>query len=298
MELPSLDLDKVYENKSSRLKREDVKILQDWLVSKHSTTTDVEEIELISNLVECDYDIEATKKRISGALAYRSRAKIFQDIDFKSNSLQAAMETILVSTLKLIDESKTAIFIRVLANDPKLVNASNICKVILAYSSLFFRVLQPPVDHVLIFDLELVTLAHIPSLDMRTLRELSIFYNYFYLGTLEKIHIINAGPWINRLIALFTATIGREFSEKICVHTEANNLHEFIAMDHLPKEMGGNFLSFHQLHGAMKDLLLKHSDEFLHKYKKPSNEFLHIDSSNWDCELFGVDGTFRQLEVD
>lgn len=94
MEPPSLDLAKVYESKSPQLKREDVTFLQEWVNARKYNTTVLDEIDLISFLCECDYDVEKAKKRITGTILFRSRAKIFQDIDMRSKSVKAAMESV------------------------------------------------------------------------------------------------------------------------------------------------------------------------------------------------------------
>ncbi|XP_055677706.1 uncharacterized protein LOC129786607 [Lutzomyia longipalpis] len=301
MEPVVLDVAKVYESQKDVLKKEDVMALKEWADSKKFYAAEFDELELIFFLCECEYDVEKAKKRITNATIFQSRSSIFQNMDFRSDELKAAMDTVLVSCLTLKDEipGQLAIYMRVLCEDAKLVNASNLIKVFISYSYLWFRSEVPPVNHILIVDLDVVTLAHLGTLDLRTLRELSCFYNHFYFGTLMKVHLINVGPWIDRLLGLLKTTMGREFSEKICVHRDASNLHEFMALGHLPKELGGDFLSFNQLHVGMKELLEKHADELMNKYKVHSSGFLQIHSApHTEPDLFGVDGTFRQLEVD
>lgn len=93
MEPSVLDLEKVYEN-NSQLKREDVKILQEWMHSKKFYISGFDDIEIIFFLTACNYDVEKTKERITGATFFRSRSKIFQDIDFRGEELKAAMDTV------------------------------------------------------------------------------------------------------------------------------------------------------------------------------------------------------------
>ncbi|XP_059622640.1 clavesin-1-like [Phlebotomus argentipes] len=299
MEPPSLDLAKVYENRSPQLKFEDVHRLQEWMKTKKHYLIDLDEIDLINFLHQCDFDVEKAKKRITGATIFQTRARIFQDIDMRSESIKAAMETVLVSHITLKDDNPgMAIFLKVLATDAKQIDAANLIKVMLMYTYLWLRGLEPPADHVIIVDLEVVSVAHLAALDLRTLRELSCFYNHFYFGTLCKVHFINVGSWIDRLLSILKSTMGRDFSEKICVHSNANNLHEFISLEQLPKELGGDFLSFHQMHEAMKELLERHADELLNKYRVQSSDLLHIEMTYNEPDLFGLDGKFRRLDVD
>ncbi|XP_025155151.1 retinol-binding protein pinta isoform X2 [Harpegnathos saltator] len=137
-------------------------------------------------------------------------------------------------------------------------------------------------------------LKYIPSL-VRKIDLCTEAYGLRYKG----IYIINAPSYIGRFLQLIKTFMSPKIYERVKVFESGiESICEMISKSNLPADYGGEEPSLEALADMWHAKLLERREWLLEQEKVKSNESLRTDHVINADELFGVNGTFRKLEID
>ncbi|KAI8441981.1 hypothetical protein MSG28_005646 [Choristoneura fumiferana] len=103
---------------------------------------------------------------------------------------------------------------------------------------------------------------------------------------LKEVHIINTSPIVERFVNF------------IHVHKDVKELYKYVPREMLPVEYGGDCSSMDVLQEQWRQKLEEYGDWFKAQESVKANEALRPGRpTNYD-DLFGIDGSFRQLAID
>lgn len=102
----------------------------------------------------------------------------------------------------------------------------------------------------------------------------------------------------HKLQIIFSFISGR-FLFQIHLHSSLKTLEEFVSLDLLPNEIGGKAGSIIQMQEEQIKEIDSKREWFVEEVKLSSvDESLRIGKSKTANDLFGVEGTFKKLEID
>ncbi|KAG6449789.1 hypothetical protein O3G_MSEX006233 [Manduca sexta] len=115
---------------------------------------------------------------------------------------------------------------------------------------------------------------------------------------LKEIHIINTSPIVERFVNFVKPFLKEKIRKRIFIHKEVKDLYKYIPREMLPEDYGGDCSTMEALHEQWTMKLQEYRDWFKRQESIKANEELRPGKpTNYD-ELFGIDGSFRQLTID
>ncbi|CAD6237715.1 GSCOCG00008316001-RA-CDS [Cotesia congregata] len=157
----------------------------------------------------------------------------------------------------------------------------------------------------MVFDLEGFTAAHIAkcSPTQALVRKAMLAAQDSMPLRLHRVYFLNAPTFIHNLLNIFYPLLKPKLVEKFRIHTGGGEeLWPYMNKEILPKEWEGNAGTFQQLNDAWKKKIEKYRDWFKEEESlSKTDEKVRMptsSSSSFTRELSGIQGSFRQLNID
>ncbi|XP_072758632.1 alpha-tocopherol transfer protein-like [Anoplolepis gracilipes] len=116
---------------------------------------------------------------------------------------------------------------------------------------------------------------------------------------LMGIHFINAPPAMELLMNMMKPFMKKEMIDMIHFHSSLKSASEYVPVDSLPNEVGGKAGSMHKLAAIEVKKLEDYREWFLmDEATRRVNEALRIGKSKSASDLFGIEGSFKKLDID
>ncbi|XP_017781335.1 PREDICTED: alpha-tocopherol transfer protein-like [Nicrophorus vespilloides] len=290
----SVDVEAMYERVKD-LKREDIKILQEWL-KMQPHLPEITELQLILFLHSCYYSIEATKKCIDYFYTARTHCpEFFKDRD--PRKYVKKYENFCNAPLpKLSPEGYGIMYTSIINTDPAYYDYEFQTKTSDMAMNLWLQQVGCLEGHVIILDYAGSTFAHLTKTNLTAIKKSLQYFQEGFPFRLKALHFCNPPPFLDSLINLLKPIISKELFNMIHVH-QRNDLTKSIPADCLPDAVGGT-LSKKEIHANVIKNLLENADYFVEDEKKCSDESKRPGKPKNASDLFGVEGTFKKLDID
>ncbi|XP_049879152.1 alpha-tocopherol transfer protein-like [Pectinophora gossypiella] len=131
-----------------------------------------------------------------------------------------------------------------------------------------------------------------------TVKKFMICVQEAYPIKLKEVHIVNTSPIVERFINFVKPFLKEKIRKRIFIHKEIKDLYKYVPQEMLPLEYGGPVSNMAALQERWTNTLIEYRDWFSSQDEVKANEALRPGKpTNYD-ELFGIDGSFRQLTID
>ncbi|GBP00817.1 Alpha-tocopherol transfer protein-like [Eumeta japonica] len=148
---------------------------------------------------------------------------------------------------------------------------------------------------VYILDASVETPAHFAKFTPTLVKKFLVCVQEAYPVKLKEVHVINVSPLVDKIVQFVKPFLKEKIRDRIFLHSDINDLYNYVPKDLLPAEYGGNAGPIMDLHKAWVKKLEENKDWFAEQENIKANEALRPGKpTNFD-ELFGIDGSFRQL---
>ncbi|OWR54442.1 hypothetical protein KGM_214234 [Danaus plexippus plexippus] len=116
---------------------------------------------------------------------------------------------------------------------------------------------------------------------------------------MKSSHVIYIPPGFEAAYNLFKAFVADKIKQRFHLYGQNHDgMYDALPRSILPKEYGGDDGSLQELIDFWKRKVESYRDWFLKEETERSNEALRPDKSKTTSNLFGVEGSFRQLDID
>ncbi|KAI4454628.1 alpha-tocopherol transfer protein-related [Holotrichia oblita] len=246
--------------KDPQIRKEDVKILLDWL-EKQQHLPKITEYQVILFLQSCYYRIEVAKTSIENHYSIRSHCP-----EFFANRSLSSVETLMRSGLAyLLPEPSlhgySVMFAKLVDPNPDHFNCNDLIKYFDMVVSLILRRIGVSQGHVLVIDMNGTTFAHIAKINVNSARKHDI---------VEMLHI----------------------------HGSIDGLYDFVPKEALAKEYGGQGGSIQEIMAEQRREFEENESYFLEEETQIADESKRIGNVKKVNEIFGSEGTFRRISID
>lgn len=297
MHFEAADVELEYK-KRKELRREDVEYLKEWLKTQQHLPK-IDELEIIFFLTSCSYSIEMTKTTIDKHYTLKGLCpEIFKKRD--RETWEETFNTVFMLPLPTLTREGYHIFYTKINNpDPnKYVMGDNVkCGEVIMRMTLRQR--GTVNGFVFVLDLDRYSLAHIARLPLMELKILMTFLQEALPVQLKQFHCINGGRRMDKIMLLVKPFLKKEMSDMIHVHSDyTKTLYNYLPQECMPKELGGSGESIHHLQEEIKAFILNRMELIEADEQLVVDESKRVQKSNNFDHLFGIEGTFRKLELD
>ncbi|BET01458.1 SEC14 [Nesidiocoris tenuis] len=119
-----------------------------------------------------------------------------------------------------------------------------------------------------------------------------------YPVRLKEVHVINASPLVDTIINFVKPFLKEKIRQRIYVHADLESLHKVVPKDLLPNEYGGKAGPAADINMEWLDKLISYKDWFAAQENVKADESKRPGKPKTYDDLFGMEGSFKQLTID
>ncbi|KAJ3618120.1 hypothetical protein MTP99_006148 [Tenebrio molitor] len=298
MELSLVDVKTQY-HKDNKLKKEDVRALLDWS-EKQPHLPQITELQAILFLQSCYYRNEAAKSALDNYFTLKTLCSdIFGDRNPTRPALTTALAAGVVTTLpKKTPEGYTLIFIKLADTNPNNFDFA----VQLRYFDMVCttQLYQEGTSegHVVVADMKGTVFGHLTKAGPIIVKKFLFYLQEAMPVRLKGLHFFNIVPFMDKVLALIRPFLKMELMDMLHLHNGVEDLAKYVPLECLPQEYGGTVEAVPVLHEKIKSKLLENVKLFEWEQGQSVDESRRPERPKNVGDFFGIEGTFKKLEID
>ncbi|XP_076749007.1 alpha-tocopherol transfer protein-like [Xylocopa sonorina] len=287
------------ENETTRDK--DVEIIKEWLAKQpHLPQFDDDHI-IMTFLRGCKFSLEKCKRKLDMYFTMRAAIpEFFTNRDVTRPELLEILKVVQIPPLPgLTKNGRRVIVMRGLEKDIPTPNVADLFKLVLMIGDM--RLKEEAVGvagDVYILDASVVTASHFAKFTPTVVKKFLVCVQEAYPVKLKEVHVVNVSPLVDNIVNFVKPFLKEKIRNRIFMHSDIKTLYDYIPREMLPAEYGGDAGPLHVIHDTWLKKLEEYTPWFTEQESVKTNEALRPGKPKTHDDLFGLDGSFRQLVID
>nr|XP_053605471.1 alpha-tocopherol transfer protein-like [Plodia interpunctella] len=281
----------------------DIQHLKDWLAKQPHLKTRTDDQWLVAFLRGCKFSLERTKEKFDLYYTIQSTAPDMFSIDHKHPKF---FEILDLGVIILIpggeDVTKPRIsLVRPGAYDPDKYNILEIMSV----SHYLQKIVMWEDDQAIVsgirtvLDLNNVTMTHFLQMTPMVMKKMVVSGQDATPFRLKGTHYLNTPPGFEVVFNAIKGLLNEKNKSRLYVHNKNyEEMYKVIPKDHLPAEYGGNAGTIQDITNYWKYKVQEYSALLDEELQYGTDESKRPGKPKTAETLFGIEGSFRQLEFD
>lgn len=285
---------------NSTLKKADVLSLLEWACMQPHLPK-ISELEAALFLHSCYGSNQAAKECIDNHYTCRTHCpEFFANCNPESREIQAILDAVSICVLpKTTPKNEIIFYARLNNTNPDFYNFNAAIKVFDMIASLQLHEFGCYDGHVIIVDVEGTTLMHILKTGVLSVKKYLYYLQDALPFRLKGFHYVNGVSFMDKILGLVKPFMKKELQEQLFVHYGSNEtIFKHIPKDCLPKECGGDGGPLADIFANQRKRLESNTAFFSTEEKKRVDESQRPGKPKNAGDLFGVEGTFKKLDID
>ncbi|CAH2104808.1 unnamed protein product [Euphydryas editha] len=282
----------------------DVQHIKTWLSKQPHLRARQDDQWLVAFLRGCKYSLERTKEKLDLYYSLRSLAPELFSVRPNDKLFNEIMDlgTYLILPKRTTPDAPRIAIVRPGTYNPEKYKITDIFSV----SILLQRILLMEDDTVVvsgfrtILDLEGVTLAHYLQMTPTIMKKMAVLSQDASPMRMKGTHYINTPAGFESVFNVIKNLLNEKNRQRLYVHNK--NYEEMyshgISKDVLPVEYGGNGGTIAEIIQHWKNQVEKYSSWLEEDFKYGTDESKRLGQPKTAETMFGVEGSFRQLNYD
>ncbi|XP_011163312.2 alpha-tocopherol transfer protein-like [Solenopsis invicta] len=287
--------------RNPELKMSDLQMLKDWM-DKQPHLPQIEMLYFVMFLHSNYYRIEPTKKTIDNFFTIRTHLpEIFSNRDpIAWKDLRQAFSIIAAVPLEEKTKEKYIMtLVKFLDTNPSKFNYLECAKYLFMTCEVQNVVHGTSAGQIVILDAAGFSFSHLASFNLVILKKILFYIQEAAPVRLKAIHILNTMPVVDALVNLVKPFMKKELMNILHFHSSMETVKKFLPIEGLPNEYGGKAGSTEEITAKHIKLLEEFRDWFQYDEAVGRvNESLRVGKCENAENLFGVEGSFKKLELD
>ncbi|XP_067015630.2 retinol-binding protein pinta [Anabrus simplex] len=288
-------------NEVPERREEDVNHIKEWISKQPHIHARTDDQFLITFLRGCKFSLERTKEKLDAYYTFRTALpEIFRNRDPFLPELQDILNTNMNMMLGTDSEGRYVWLLRMEDIDPSKHTVDNMLKVFfMVFEIIFLEHDETTIyGENVIVDFAKSTLGHLALWTPSVMMKIFAIWQDGYPGRPRGLNYINLPSFFETLINFIRSIIKEKLRKRLHVHPNLESMYKHGMKGVLPKEYGGDNESMDTLRRSLKKKLESYRDYFLDDDKYGVDESRRPGKPKTKGDLFGIEGSFRQLRVD
>ncbi|XP_013147062.1 PREDICTED: clavesin-1-like [Papilio polytes] len=293
-------IEKEYE-KNKSITADDINKLREWLMTqKHLPGEHLSDLDLAIVFHCCDNSSEVSKQVLDLHYTLRTLFTTFFKDRIVDLKLEGALYNVLIAPLPTPTvQGYRAMYLRLLDPDSRNFNFPVTAKAMMMVFDLWQYQEGTWPGFILMIDMDQSTLGHVAKLDLMSLKQVLYFLQEAMLIRLKGVHFLNAPYFMDKVMMLIKPFIKKALMDIIHIHQpKSEELYDFVPKKAFPKEEGGEHKDHNTMRDETIDLLKTNTQFFKEESLRRVNEALRAGGKKTVEDLFGIQGSFKKLDID
>ncbi|XP_075992123.1 alpha-tocopherol transfer protein-like [Anticarsia gemmatalis] len=281
----------------------DLQSIKDWLAKQPHLRARTDDQWLLSFLRGCKFSLERTKEKLDLYYSVRTAAPEMFRIRVTDPLFDEILSLGSIITLPKVasPDAPRVNLIRPGTYDPSKYNILDV----MAVSSAVMKIIMMEDDNatvagaVSILDLEGVSMAHFLQMTPVTMKKMVVMGQDASPLRMKGTHYLNTPPGFETIFNAMKAMLNEKNKNRLYVHNKNYDaMYQHIPKDILPKEYGGNGGSVAEITEYWRNKVKEYSSWLTEDELYGSDESKRPGKPKTSEDMFGVEGSFRQLDFD
>ncbi|KAL9914257.1 alpha-tocopherol transfer protein-like isoform 1-T3 [Glossina fuscipes fuscipes] len=280
---------------------EDLIAFRSWIEQQPHLSANTDDQFLIAFLRGCKYSLEKAKKKIDSYYSIKTKFPVLFNItDVANTRFRDVFRLGLFLPLPnpLHDNGPRILYVN--GSLPEIYSLEEAMAVNYVLQDIFMLEDDYAVVNGLIAinDLKSLTLSHVFQLTPVVLKKLVIYSHESMPLRMKAIHNINAPKIYDTVYQIFLPMLPQKQQNRVFFHSSLESLSQGVPLKYLPKDIGGENGSIAEIIDEWDKKLDKYQDYFSKRTQWGVDEKLRLGEAKDYNSMFGVEGSFKKLEVD
>ncbi|XP_018568173.1 alpha-tocopherol transfer protein-like [Anoplophora glabripennis] len=288
-------------NEDVNTRDSDLQHIKEWLLKQPHLPDTWDEHRTMTFLRGCKFSLEKCKRKLDMYFTMRAAVpEFFSNRDINRPELQQILELGTIPPLPgLTPEGRRVVVLRGKVKEVDTPNIADIMKVVLMIGDIRLDAEETGVaGDVYILDASVATTNHFAKITPAIVKKFLVCVQEAYPVKLKEVHVVNVSPLVDTIINWVKPFIKEKIRNRIHVHSDLESLHKFIPKDILPEEYGGTAGKLQDFHDQWIEKLKEYTPWFKEQEEIKADESKRPGKPTNYEDLFGLDGSFRQLTID
>uniref|UniRef100_A0A0A9WF90 Alpha-tocopherol transfer protein-like n=1 Tax=Lygus hesperus TaxID=30085 RepID=A0A0A9WF90_LYGHE len=283
----------------------DLEHIKNWLKMQPHLPPFDDDQRLTTFLRGCKFSLENTKRKLDMYFTMRAAVpEFFSNRDPTTAVTKEIMESFHFPPLPgLPPNGRRIIMMRALEPKGDIPPVSEILKTVLMLGDIRLKEeLTGVAGDVYVLDAAIATPSHFASHFAKftppLIKKFLICVQEAYPVRLKEVHVINASPLVDTIINFVKPFLKEKIRQRIHVHPDLESLHKVLPKDLLPQEYGGQAGPIGDINMKWLERLIEYKDWFASQENIKADEAKRPGKPKTYDDLFGMEGSFKQLNID
>ncbi|XP_049785544.1 alpha-tocopherol transfer protein-like [Schistocerca cancellata] len=280
--------------------RQAVATIRNWLQTQPHLPDVIDDERLERLYISCKCRTEMVKQILDASYTLKKRfPELLMNRDPLGEDIITALKCTKVPTMpRLTPQFHRVGVLAGIDPDPTNLNPVHVVKASLMIMN-FVLSYDYSVGYIFLIDLQNVSTGHLSKLTVRDVRALELISRTAYAKRIRAIHFLNAPKIMNMVMSIVKPALPEKLQKRIVIHEPGSHtLFEYLPKNVVPDEMGGTAGPVAGIMDGIYDELVKRRAWFLEEDKYVADESKRPKDNGYSYDLFGVDGSFKKLQVD
>ncbi|KAJ8676442.1 hypothetical protein QAD02_012229 [Eretmocerus hayati] len=287
--------------KNPELKESEMQALRDWC-AKQPHLPKISDSELALFLHSNYYKLEPTKSTIDTFYTIRTHVPEFfanRDPVYSAELRKIFSLAAILPLEKRTKEGYTVLVGKLVDTDASNWVYNDHMKYLSMCIDLWMYENGSTNGHILLFDTAGVAIGHAARINPMGLKKFLCYLQDGLPVRLKAMHFTSMNPVMETILNMMRPFMKKELLDVLQLHSSVDTLDKFVPLDILPEEFGGKAGSIKDLHKEQIKKLQDHRDWFLEEESRARvDESKRLDKTKNASSLFGVEGSFKKLDID
>ncbi|XP_072934254.1 alpha-tocopherol transfer protein-like [Epargyreus clarus] len=280
----------------------DLAAIKEWLRKQPHLPDEWEDQPLMTFLRGCSFSLEKCKRKLDMYFTMRAACpELFTDRDASSPHLMEILKNRIQGPPlpEITPNGRRVTICRGLHPNLDSQQITEILKLALMIGDVrLIEEREGVAGDIYVLDAMVLGPSLLAKLSPSVVKKFMICIQEAYPVKLKEVHIVNTSPIVERFLTFVKPFLKEKIRKRIYIHKEVKDLYKYVPQEMLPPEYGGSSLSMNDHQDNWTQKLVEYRDWFKAQEPLKANESLRPGKpTNYD-ELFGIDGSFRQLTID
>lgn len=288
-------------NENVDTREKDLAYIKDWISKQPHLPNFDDDYRLMTFLRGCKFSLEKCKRKLDMYFTMRAIVpEFFSNRDVTSPEMKEITSNVFVPPLPgLTKNGRRVIIMSGVDKNVPTPNVAEAMKLVLMIGDVRLKEeLVGVAGDVYVLDASVATPAHFSKFTPTLVKKFLVCVQEAYPVKLKEVHVINVSPLVDTIINFVKPLLKDKIKNRIFVHSNLEKLYEYIPREILPEEYGGQAGPIKAIHDTWIKKLEEYGPWFKEQESVKTNEAFRPGKPKTHDDIFGLEGSFRQLIID